>query len=197
MSQDNTEAISQEEREELGRLFPIYLVSYDPEWPEMYEREAALLRSKLPSDVLIRLEHYGSTAIPGLTAKPTIDILAEVASFEAAESICVPILEKLKYGHDWYNGHIACFKGYYPVEQPLKYHIHMAPAGHPIWDGLLFRDYLREHTDVAKEYEDLKCRLAETYHYDREGYTDAKGEFVSEIVRRAKEDVLGNDHPRR
>jgi GrpB-like predicted nucleotidyltransferase (UPF0157 family) len=176
-----------DEQAELGRRFPIYLVQYDPEWPLLYEREAELLRSNLPPEALIRLEHYGSTAIPGLAAKPTIDIMAEVVSFESAEEICIPILERLGYGHNWYNGHIACFKGYYPVEEPLKYHIHMAPSGHAIWDGLLFRDYLKEHADVAKEYEELKHRLAETYHYDREGYTDAKGEFVRDVIGKARE----------
>jgi GrpB-like predicted nucleotidyltransferase (UPF0157 family) len=184
----NDEEISAE-RVELGRRFPIFLVHYDPLWPQCYEREAELLQAKLPSDVVTRIEHYGSTAIPGLAAKPTIDILAEVVSFEVAEGVCVPILEELGYGHDWYNGHIAFFKGYYPEEQPLKYHIHMAPAGHPVMEGLLFRDYLREHPAVAREYQELKYRLAETHHYDREGYTDAKGRFVQEVLRRAQEEL--------
>jgi GrpB-like predicted nucleotidyltransferase (UPF0157 family) len=62
----------------------------------------------------------------------------------------------------------------------------MAPAGHRIMDGLPFRDYLREHADAAKQYEVLKYRLAEEFRYDREGYTDAKGDFVRDVLRKAK-----------
>jgi GrpB-like predicted nucleotidyltransferase (UPF0157 family) len=180
------------ERAELGRRFPIVLTPYDPRWPQLFEQEAELLRSKLPSHILTGIEHYGSTAVPGLAAKPIIDILVEVVSFEAAEAACVPILEGLTYGYNWYAGHMAFFKGYIPEEQPLKYHIHMAPGSHHVMDGLLFRDYLRKHPDIARQYEELKYRLAETYRYDREGYTEAKGEFVSEITEKAK-DELGVD----
>jgi GrpB-like predicted nucleotidyltransferase (UPF0157 family) len=82
---------------------------------------------------------------------------------------------------------MAFFKGYYPEEQPVKYHIHMATEGHRvIVDGLLFRDHLREHPDDAKLYEELKRRLAEAHRNDREAYTDAKGEFVQHILERAK-----------
>ena len=184
-------AIDAAERAELGRRFPIVLVQYDPLWPELYEQEAELLRSRLPSQLVTRIEHYGSTAIPGLAAKPVIDILAEVVSFEAAEAECVPILEELTYHFNWYAGHMAFFRGYVPEEQPVKYHIHMAPGGHRIMDGLVFRDYLRKHTDVAAQYEELKHRLAKTYRHDREGYTDAKGQFVAEITRIAKDELDG------
>ena len=170
----------------MGRVFPIELVPYDPSWPDLFRREADLLRSKLPSGVVTRIEHYGSTAIPGLTAKATIDILAEVTSFEAAREVCIAILAELGYANDWYIDHMVFFKGYVPKEQPVKYHIHMAPQGHRvIVDGLLFRDYLREHPDDARRYEDLKLRLAEVHKYDREAYTDAKAEFVRGIIEKA------------
>lgn len=171
--------------EELGELFPIIIVDYDPAWPGYYRTEADFLNSRF-SDVIISTEHYGSTSIPGLAAKPCIDILVEITSFEEVNNKIVPVLEELNYGHDSYKGHIAFFKGYFPVNESLKYHLHMAPLGHPLFDGLLFRDYLRTHPEKAKEYEALKYHLAQIYRTDREAYTEAKGDFVKEIIDLAK-----------
>lgn len=180
----------------MRKVFPIFLVEYDPSWPQMYADEAKHLRSLFGPDLVTRIEHYGSTSVPGLAAKPVIDIIVEVTSFEAAEREMIPVLDKLGYGYDWYKGHLAFFKGY-DIDAPVKAHIHVAPAGHPLMDGLLFRDYLRKHPDVAREYEKLKWALAEQYEYDREGYTEAKSEFVSEITERARREqsaLIEGDH---
>ncbi len=181
------------EREELGRRFPIYLVEYDPRWPEMYEAEAESLREQFPN-LILRTEHIGSTAVPGLAAKPTIDIIAEITSFEDAEREIVPTLTAQSIGYGYPNGpapgHMAFWKGYFP-ETPVKFHYHMAPAGHPLMDRIYFRDYLREHPETAEEYERLKCHLAEVYRFDREGYTEAKGDFIREITERAKKEFSG------
>ena len=177
--------ISPEERERLGKLFPIEIVEYDPGWPALYEEEARFLREQFGPELIVRIEHYGSTAVPGLAAKPVIDILVEITSFEAAREGIQPVLEGLGYGYDWYKHHMAFFKGYF-TEGAQKYHLHMAPGDHPLMDGLLFRDYLRIHRETAKEYEALKYRLAEVHHFDREAYTDAKTAFVREITDRAR-----------
>ena len=174
----------------MSKIFPIIVVPYDPQWVRMYEEEQESLRSSLPADVVTRIDHYGSTAVPGLDAKPVIDILVAVTSFEAATERCIPILlDELGYdGWNWYAGHMAFFKGY-SADDPVKCHIHMAPGDHPLMDNLLFRDYLRAHPDAAKRYQDLKYRLAEVHKEDREAYTDAKGDFVAEIVALAKSNL--------
>lgn len=177
-------------RDELGRIFPILLVEYHPQWPELYEAEARLLKEQF-GDLIVRTEHIGSTAVPGLAAKPTIDILVEITSFEDAEREMVPVLIGQGIGYGYPNGpppgHMAFWKGYYP-EMPIKYHYHMAPDGHPLMDRVFFRDYLQNHPETAKEYERLKYRLADDHRNDREAYTDAKAEFIIEITERAKKE---------
>ena len=178
------------ERAELGRRFPITVVEYDPNWPRCYEEEAAELRSLFGPELVTRIEHFGSTAVPGLAAKPVIDILIEISSFEDAKREIIPKLEELGYIYSWQQkperGHMALWKGYIP-NVPSKFHIHMVPGGHPLMDDLLFRDYLIENPDTAKQYEKLKYRLASIYPHDREEYTDAKSDFISEVTNKAKE----------
>jgi GrpB-like predicted nucleotidyltransferase (UPF0157 family) len=177
------------ERAELGRRFPIFITDYDPNWPIRYEEEAARLRALFGPDLIHRLEHFGSTAVPGLAAKPIVDILVEITSFESATAKIIPALEQCGYIYSWQgdpdSGHMALWKGYVP-DVPLKYHLHMAPAGHPLMDRLLFRDYLRNHSETARDYEDLKRRLAADFPHDREEYTEAKGGFIRTITERAK-----------
>jgi GrpB-like predicted nucleotidyltransferase (UPF0157 family) len=187
LGSSDSENLSSEERERLGKLFPIVVVEYDPRWVELYEEEARFLKATFGPDVIVRTEHYGSTAVPGLAAKPVIDILVEIASFEIAERVVRPVLEPLGYGYNWYSGHMAFWKGYFP-ELPQKYHLHMAPGDHPLMDNLLFRDYLIEHPETAREYEKLKYRLAELHRNDREAYTDAKADFIKEITERARKE---------
>ena len=181
-------------REELGKKFPIIVVPYDPRWIEQYEEEASFLRYEFGSDVIVRIEHFGSTAVPGLAAKPVIDLLVEVTSFEIAEREIIPNLTPRGYAYGWQSGfppgHMAFWKGYYP-ELPVQCHLHMAPSGHPLMDRLLFRDYLRKYPEVAKQYEELKYHLAGTHRNDREAYTEAKGDFVREITERAKKGIYG------
>jgi GrpB-like predicted nucleotidyltransferase (UPF0157 family) len=180
--------LSAEERERLGKLFPIEIVEYDPSWPRLYEKEAGFLRERFGPELIVRIEHYGSTAVPGLAAKPVIDILVEITSFEAAKAGIQPVLENLGYGYNWYNRHMAFFKGYFS-EGAQKYHLHMAPGDHPIMDDLFFRDYLLKHPEAAREYEELKYRLAEIHHHDREAYTEAKTDFVRQITDQAKKEL--------
>jgi GrpB-like predicted nucleotidyltransferase (UPF0157 family) len=178
---------------ELGKKYPILMVPYDPTWPELYAQEAAFLVKQFGKDIILRTEHFGSTAIPDLASKPSIDILVEIPSFDKAKKIIIPVLEKKGYIHLWQSdrspGHMMFVKGYGPdgyIEGMHLYHIHIAPADHPMWDCLLFRDYLRENTQARKEYEELKYRLAEEFRNDREAYTDGKEEFVKRIMEKTK-----------
>ncbi len=169
----------------MGDAHPIFLAEYDPGWPRAYAEEATLLRSLFGDELVTRIEHIGSTAVPGLAAKPVIDILVEVTSLEAAEREMIPSLEERGYRHDWYKGHLFFFKGY-ASNAPLKYHIHVGPSDGPLMDCLLFRECLRNDAETARAYEDLKRYLAEQYRNDREAYTESKSGFVTETTERAR-----------
>jgi GrpB-like predicted nucleotidyltransferase (UPF0157 family) len=178
--------------EELGRKYPIVMAEYDPQWPARFEEEARYLTSRFGPNVISRVEHFGSTAVPGLAAKPVIDILVEVPSFEVAEREIRPPLESKGYtyiwrpvgGSDGSAGHIMFVKGYGPdgyLDGVQRYHLHLAPADNPIWERLLFRDHLRSHPNDAERYAALKRRLARLHRNDRETYTAAKTDFFTEI----------------
>jgi len=171
---------------ENGRVMDdnIRLVEYDPAWPARFEEMADRLRSTIAPDIALRIEHYGSTAIPNMTAKPVIDILLEVPSFAEARRSLIPIFNKPGCEYWWYDDHM-CF---ILRREPMgirTHHIHAAPKGHRIWEGVAFRDYLRSHADEAARYATLKRQLAEAHTTDREAYTSAKGDFVYEVTVKA------------
>lgn len=163
----------------------IYLVDYDPSWPAQYEEMADWLQSRLGTDVVLRVEHYGSTAVPGMPAKPVIDILVEVPSFAEAKRRVIPYLNEETWEYWWYAGHMVFFKRKELMGE-RTHHVHLAPRGHAFWDGLAFRDHLRSHPVAAAAYAALKRRLADRHRKDREAYTDSKGEFVREVLSRAR-----------
>jgi GrpB-like predicted nucleotidyltransferase (UPF0157 family) len=170
------------------------VVPYDPDWPESFQREKRHLLGFLPRDIIGRIEHFGSTAVPGLSAKPIVDILVEVTDLEAVKARVVPILEAQGYEYFWRptfgddgEPFYAWFIKRNPETGQRTHHIHMVEgdfAEH--WDRLLFRDYLREHPDVADEYGRLKCRLAYEFPDDRVAYTEGKSAFIGDVMRRAR-----------
>ncbi len=162
----------------------VALVEYDRQWPAQYEEIAGWLRHTLPPELVLRVEHYGSTAIPGIPAKPVIDILLEVPSFAEARRQLIPAFNRPDSEYWWYHDHMV----FIVRDRPMgvrKYHLHVAPAGHPVWDGLAFRDYLRSHPTAAERYAALKRKLASQHLADREAYTDSKAQFVREITKQA------------
>ena len=174
----------------------IALVEYDPHWPEQFAREAARVEATLGNEIVICVEHFGSTSIPGLSAKPVIDMLVGVPSIAEAREMAVPVLEALGYAF-WYDNpnpdHLFFVKGL-PPNGPRTHHIHMVePGTFPdpkneaflFWDRLLFRDYLRAHPDEARRYEAVKHDLAARFPEDREGYTDGKTEYVYGVMQKA------------
>jgi len=162
----------------------VYLVDFDPSWPERFERMAGWLRSTLGPDVALRVEHYGSTAVPGMPAKPILDILVDVPSFPEAKKRILPRLNEETWEYWWYRDHIMFFKRKELMGERTC-HVHLAPRGHRIWEGIAFRDYLRSHPEDAAKYAELKRRLAETHRDDREEYTNRKAEFVRETTAKA------------
>ena len=167
--------------EELWELFPVVLTDHRDCWADWYREEAALLAAILPADV--RLHHIGSTAVPGIQAKPIIDILAEVPAEYDLDSL-IPLLAGSQYiCMNRSSARISFNKGYTPQGYMERvFHLHAVPAGRI--SEVYFRDYLREHRKAAKAYEVLKQQLAEKYSHNRDAYTDAKTEFVNNVLSR-------------
>lgn len=170
--------------ESLWHLFPIELVPHQDEWETNYQKEAAFIRSHLPSSA--RISHIGSTAIPDIRAKDIVDILLETKDEDCA--ICLKAIPSLGYLLMNESPSRASFNKGYTEDgyKPPVFHLHLRRWGDN--DGLYFRDYILEHPLVAKEYEQLKLRLAEPFRYNRDGYTEAKGEFVKRITELAKKE---------
>ncbi|MCL1790870.1 MAG: GrpB family protein [Peptococcaceae bacterium] len=164
--------------EDLWRLFPITLRKHNPQYAQWYRQEELALRDALKDCHIHRINHIGSTAVEGLIAKPTIDILLELNpdDFDAAASILIP-QGWLIMARDNSEHTLDLNKGYTPQGFAEKvYHLHIKPAGD--WDELYFRDYLRSRTEVARAYEQLKIRLMKEFEYNRDAYTAAKSEFI-------------------
>jgi GrpB-like predicted nucleotidyltransferase (UPF0157 family) len=171
----------------------ITLVPYNQEWPRMFEQEMNHLLSCLPQSLIRRIEHFGSTAVPNLAAKPIIDMLVEVTSLEETKKRIVPILTFQGYEYFWrptWGDDVPPYYAWFikrDAQGHRTHHIHMVEHDFEHWDRLFFRDYLRAYPDVAKEYEILKLRLAESFATDRVAYTQAKMEFIEKITHTAKE----------
>jgi GrpB-like predicted nucleotidyltransferase (UPF0157 family) len=161
---------------------PITLVDYDPAWPALFEREEARIRGALGERV-VRLEHTGSTSVPGLAAKPIIDMTLIVPD-SSDEASYVPDLEAAGYvlrirEPDWYEHRV--FKG-----PDTNVHLHTFSPGSPELDRMVgFRDWLRTHDDDRDLYERTKRELAAREWQYVQHYADAKTAVVEEIIARA------------
>jgi GrpB-like predicted nucleotidyltransferase (UPF0157 family) len=136
----------------------VAIVSYDPRWPEMFEEERRHLLACLPAELVGRIEHFGSTAVSGLAAKPIVDMLVEVTSLAETKERIVPILENQGYDYFWRpstgNDTPPFYAWFIKRDQngQRTHHIHMVEANFEHWDRLLFRDYLIVNPDVARKY---------------------------------------------
>jgi GrpB-like predicted nucleotidyltransferase (UPF0157 family) len=165
---------------------PVEIVPYDPAWPGQYERERTRLLSLFPG-TFFGIEHVGSTAVPGLAAKPLIDILAAVASLGVADAL-VPLLCQQGYttsaefnatlkGRRWLMRHAGGRR---------THHLHLVPLDGEDWaNRLRFRDLLRGDPGLAGRYAVLKSQLAAEVGSDREAYTNANAAFIEEALRGA------------
>ena len=166
----------------------IEIVDYDPRWPRLFDEEAQRLRTVLDPSLIVGLEHFGSTAIVGLSAKPIIDILIAVRSLAAARATFVVALRTLDYVY-WADNpkkdRLFFVKGMPPFGSRRSHHVHVTEPEGEMWQRLVFRDYLRAHPEEAEAYERLKKRLAAEHPTDREAYTDAKSAYVESVMRKA------------
>jgi GrpB-like predicted nucleotidyltransferase (UPF0157 family)/GNAT superfamily N-acetyltransferase len=160
---------------------PIRLVSYDPAWADRFAEERGMLEDAIGNWATGGIHHVGSTAVPGLDAKPIIDILVGVASLEASRA-CFDPLAKLDYHYAPYRTeemHWFCK----PHPSRRTHHLHLVPTDSSRFcDELAFRDRLRASPETAEEYAALKRDLGERFNNDREAYTDAKAEFIRRVL---------------
>ena len=162
---------------------PIEVVSYNRRWPGMFKRMRDRLANAL-GPVAVRIDHVGSTAVPGLAAKPIIDIQVSVPDVEDEEAYreaiesCGFTLRYREAGHRYFRP---------PADQPRTYQLHVCTFGSK-WehDHLLFRDFLRGHADEAARYEAIKNDVAGHYRHDRIGYMDAKQPYIENALGRAE-----------
>ena len=186
MSETLEQKIARVLREEIS------LAPYDPAWPAAFRREREHLLACLPNELLGRIEHFGSTAVPGLSAKPVVDVLVEVTDLEQAKRKIVPVLEAQGYDYFWRATKgddgppfYAWFIKRDPETNARTHHIHMVEHHFPHWDSLRFRDHLIANPDVAREYEALKRLLAAEHAHDRIAYTRGKAEFIERVTSQA------------
>ncbi|HYA70746.1 MAG TPA: GrpB family protein [Thermoplasmata archaeon] len=162
---------------------PIAIFPYDPAWPEVFRRIGGRLRSVLGT-MALRIDHIGSTSVPGLDAKPVIDVQLSVAALVPE----LPYLRPLEsLGYRWYRENPDRSKRFFrePEGEP-RTHLHVREVGS--FDeqlNLLLRDYLRTHPDAAAEYARVKWSLAEKFQNDRDGYVRAKEPTVWLLLSRA------------
>ncbi len=170
---------------------PITIADFDARWPVLYKEE----RSRIVAAIgpwVADIQHVGSTAVPGLGAKPIIDIMIGLRSLDHARH-CIAPLEAIGYQY------IPEYEDELPERRYFRrpgggayrgrgtHHLHMVETSSEFWERhLLFRDYLRDHAEVARAYEALKRRLAAHYGADHEGYTEAKTGFITDIEAKAR-----------
>ncbi|MBN1160665.1 MAG: GrpB family protein [Dehalococcoidales bacterium] len=181
--------------EELSQLFPVILSEYNPVWKKRYLKEKVVVEQAIGSHDIVRMNHIGSTAVPGLIAKPTIDILVEIKDgTDTARLISNMQLKKYIYLEQPEKPppHMMFIKGYTPKGfKGPAFHVHIRYSGD--WDELYFRDYLIAHPEASAEYGRLKLEQKQKFEYDRDGYTDAKTDFIKRITGLARAEV--RKHP--
>lgn len=164
-------------------MFPIFLTEHQKCWREWYSEEETLLKKALPQAE--RISHIGSTAISSIWAKPIIDILVEVPK-ECDLSACKESIIRNGYICMSQSQDRISFNKGYTVNgfDERVFHLHLRYEGDN--NELYFRDYLNEHPDAAKEYEELKLSLWKEYEHDRDGYTEAKAGIVKQYTEQAR-----------
>lgn len=183
-----SKSLSEMSLEELWQLFPIILKEHNPMWREWYLQEENLLMTIIGNNHIKRINHIGSTSVNGLISKPTIDILLEITE-DCDLKFLVSVLEKNGYIFEKQPQkpapHMMFMKGYTEKGFEEKVlHLHVRYLGD--WNELYFRDYIQWHKDVAEEYGKLKMSLKDKYEHNRDGYTEAKTEFIKKYTNIAR-----------
>lgn len=171
--------------EELWDLFPIFLVQHDDRWNEYYKEMESTITDLLAEYPVKRVSHIGSTAIHGIWAKNIVDVMVEISEKADMEQVAHVLEQNSFIIMSNEKRRVSLSKGYTKEGFADKvYHIHLRYTGDN--DELYFRDYLNEHPQVAKEYEELKLELWKRYEHNRDAYTAAKSEFIRKWTEEAR-----------
>ncbi|HLO14300.1 MAG TPA: GrpB family protein [Anaerolineales bacterium] len=173
---------------------PIVVVDYDPQWPVLFEQEKQQIIAALGNQVLL-IEHIGSTAVPGLAAKPIIDIGVGIRSLAEAQDL-IPSIESLKYIYEPVLEQLLPARRFFWKGTPAihTYHLHLTEVDSPVLlRPIRFRDYLREHPESAGEYGALKKKLAKRCKQDIGAYVAGKAALVESIMKQAEQEIAQPD----
>ena len=161
---------------------------YNPDWIKQFKKEKKHLLKCLPGNLVRRIEHFGSTAIPNMPAKPIVDLLVETASLRKTKKIIVPILELQGYEYFWRRDVKPAYAWFIKrnVKGERTHHIHVVESDSALWERLYFRDYLIEFPSEAKQYAKLKLTLSKKFPEDRIAYTNGKAHYITAVTQKAK-----------
>lgn len=178
-------------KEEFNALYPVELVDHNPEWSRLFDEEKQLIQNTVDQRLLKRIEHFGSSSIPGIKAKPYIDIIIEIEKEMLFNEDLIERFKTIEFQYfkvperDGIDAYMSFGKGYYNDGTKAQiFHIHMCPADNFMWSQLGFRDYLIAHPEHAKAYEALKLELASKYRNDRGAYVLGKTEFIKSTLKK-------------
>lgn len=163
----------------------VKLVPYTSEWKRLFDEEERALRSSI-GNYVIDIQHVGSTAIPGIEAKPIIDIAVALKRLEYVEK-CIKPMERL--GYEYKVDRDSSGQYFFAKGKPSSrtHYVHMVEWNSDNWKNyLLFRDYLRVNKEVARKYAKLKRELVQKFQGSREFYTPGKAEFIESVLRSAR-----------
>jgi GrpB-like predicted nucleotidyltransferase (UPF0157 family) len=183
--------VTDQQRLEILEREPITLVSYDPSWPVRYVELETLLERSLPPGLWTHITHIGSTAVPGMSAKPIIDVQVEVTSLDRMRGEVVPVMSNLGYEFIWRPtmGEQAPFYAWFIARDAAGQrttHVHMVEPDAASEDRIRFRDFLRAHPQDAQRYERLKLDLLAAHAHDRAAFTRGKSAFIASILHRSR-----------
>ncbi|MGN9163954.1 GrpB family protein [Tissierellaceae bacterium HCP3S3_D8] len=173
--------------EELWALFPIILREHNSDYSKWYELEKDNIIGCVGLKNIKRINHIGSSSVKGLISKPTVDILMEIGRDSKMEQLKVVLMNDGWILMNEGDKGLVFNKGYTPDGFSEKvYHLHVRYLGD--WDELYFRDYLLVHRDVAEAYGEFKLSLLPKYRHNRDGYTEAKTDFIMRHTEKAREE---------
>lgn len=187
--------------EEWGQLFPIKIIPFQANWVLIFQKEKQIIEEKLSKNIALDIQHIGSTSIPNLASKGSIDILIDIPSKHVFDEKVITAMQSINYEYCVQPGYgpeyMIFAKGFNREgKKEQKYFVHITPKSHKeLWDRVFFRDYLKQYPDVAKEYETLKIDLASKFSRNKRSFQQGKTEFVTKITEQAKKEIQ-NEHPR-
>ena len=186
-------------KDDWNTLFPVELVYHNPEWKNIFENEKNRIIEKVGNKIILRVEHFGSSSIPKIKSKPYIDLLIEIPKELLFDKNLIEKFTELGYSHfkvptrETIEEYSSFGKGYnLNGEKEQIFHIHMCPKDNVMWKQIEFRDYLNANEKRAKEYEELKLKLASKHRNDRGAYVLGKAEFINETLKLIKRPAHNN-----